>query len=63
MQRFEVNQIYLFNFFLKGGLIEIQQTWKCNFDFAEEKKQCFPTFTFNLLQSGSDELSPGINYR
>jgi hypothetical protein len=48
---------------LKGGLIEIQQKWKCNFDFSEEEKQCFPTFTFNLLQSGSDKLSPGINYR
>lgn len=55
------------NFFIfhfhKGGLIEIQQNWKCNFDYATEKKECFPTFTFNLLQSGSDQLSPGINYR
>jgi len=48
---------------LQGGLIEIEQKWKCNFDFAEEKKQCYPTFNFNLLQSGTDRLSPGINYR
>ncbi|CAF1049838.1 unnamed protein product [Adineta steineri] len=46
-----------------GGLIEIQQQWKCNFDSLKVEKKCFPTFTFNLLQSGSDELSPGINYR
>ncbi|CAF0953966.1 unnamed protein product [Adineta steineri] len=46
-----------------GGLIEIQQKWKCNFDSLEVEKECFPTFTFNLLQSGSDERSPGINYR
>jgi hypothetical protein len=49
--------------FIEGGLIEIQQNWNCNFDFAKQKKECFPSFTFNLLQSGSDELSPGINYR
>jgi len=57
--------IYSTDFFVfpKGGIIEIQQTWECNFDFAEEVKECFPTFTFNLLQSGNDVLSPGINYR
>jgi hypothetical protein len=48
---------------LEGGLIEIQQKWKCDFDFAVEVKDCFPVFTFNLLQSGNDERSPGINYR
>ncbi len=49
--------------FLQGGLIEIQQKWKCDFDFSKAGTECFPTFAFNLLQSGSDELSPGINYR
>ena len=52
-----------FCFLFQGGLIEIQQNWHCNFDIAKEEKECFPTFVFNLLQSGSDKLSPGINYR
>jgi hypothetical protein len=52
-----------FSLFLKGALIEIQQNWKCNFDFDKQKKECFPIWTFNLLQSGSDQQSPGINYR
>ncbi|CAF4122717.1 unnamed protein product, partial [Adineta steineri] len=56
-------QIDLMALYHQGGLIEIQQQWKCNFDSLKVEKKCFPTFTFNLLQSGSDELSPGINYR
>ncbi|CAF4041433.1 unnamed protein product [Adineta steineri] len=55
--------IDLMALYQQGGLIEIQQKWKCNFDSLEVEKECFPTFTFNLLQSGSDERSPGINYR
>jgi hypothetical protein len=47
----------------QGGLIEIQQDWQCNFDFDNERKDCFPSYTFKLLQSGDDRLSPGINYR
>ena len=54
---------FSFVFFSKGGLIEIHQYWKCNFDVSKEEKECFPHFTFNLLQSGSDQLSPGVNYR
>ncbi|CAF0737727.1 unnamed protein product [Adineta steineri] len=57
------SKIDLIDLYHQGGLIEIQQKWKCNFDSDSEKKECFPTFYFNLLQSGSDELSPGINYR
>jgi hypothetical protein len=52
-----------FSLFLEGGLIEIQQNWNCNFDLAKQKKDCFPTLAFHLLQSGNDQQSPGINYR
>ncbi|CAF1082300.1 unnamed protein product [Rotaria sordida] len=45
----------------EGGLIEIRQDWTCNFDF--HKDYCFPKLEFNVLQSGDDKLSPGINYR
>lgn len=45
----------------KGGLIEIQQNWDCNFDLRPNK--CVPTYKFNLLQSGDDAQSPGVNYR
>ncbi len=49
--------------FYQGGLIEIEQDWRCNFDYSEERKECFPSYTFKMLQSGDDPLSPGINYR
>jgi len=42
---------------LQDGEIETEQKWKYDFDFPEEDKQSFPTFTFNLLQSGKDQLS------
>ncbi|CAF1510198.1 unnamed protein product, partial [Rotaria sp. Silwood1] len=45
----------------EGGLIEIRQDWTCNFDF--DKEHCFPKVKFNVLQSGDDKQSPGINYR
>jgi len=63
IRNFVIRYRISFCFSFQGGLIEIQQNWQCNFDIAKEKKECFPTFAFNLLQSGSDKLSPGINYR
>lgn len=47
--------------FKNGGLVEIRQLWDCNFDYNHEK--CFPEYSFNILQSGDDRNSPGINYR
>ncbi|UJR20246.1 hypothetical protein I4U23_023377 [Adineta vaga] len=49
--------------YYQGGLVEIKQDWKCNFDFEKDRRGCFPTYSFKLLQSGDDRLSPGINYR
>ncbi|CAF1072379.1 unnamed protein product [Rotaria sordida] len=47
----------------QGGLIQIEQIWKCNFDYNVKNQECFPTYKFNLLQSGDDKLSPGVNFR
>ncbi|CAF1371650.1 unnamed protein product [Rotaria sordida] len=55
-----INRKALYN---QGGLIQIEQTWKCNFDSSVENQGCFPTYTFDLLQSGDDKLSPGVNFR
>ncbi|CAF4069373.1 unnamed protein product, partial [Rotaria sordida] len=30
---------------------------------AFEDQECFPAYTFDLLQSGDDKLSPGVNFR
>ncbi len=46
---------------IQGGLIEIRQDWTCNFDFSQDS--CYPTLEFDLLQSGNDQPSPGVNYR
>jgi len=45
----------------EGGLVEIEQKWKCNFDFKPDR--CFPTWEFRRVQSGDEIQSPGINYR
>jgi cation transporter protein len=45
----------------EGGLIEIRQDWTCDFDYSTNR--CYPELTFNILQSGDDQDSPGINYR
>ncbi|CAF4169554.1 unnamed protein product, partial [Rotaria sordida] len=46
-----------------GGLIQIEQIWECNFDYNVKNQECFPIYKFNLLQSGDDKLSPGVNFR
>jgi hypothetical protein len=46
---------------IQGGLIEIRQDWTCDFDYSEDR--CYPELKFNLLQSGDEQQSPGINYR
>ncbi|CAF1457331.1 unnamed protein product [Rotaria sordida] len=47
----------------QGGLIQIEQIWECNFDYNVKNQECFPIYKFNLLQSGDDKLSPGVNFR
>jgi len=47
--------------FHEGGLIEIRQDWTCDFDYNANR--CYPTMEFNVLQSGDDKQSPGVNYR
>jgi len=44
-----------------GGLIEIEQKWKCNFDFKPEK--CYPTWEFRNVKGGDEKQAPGMNYR
>ncbi|CAF1364298.1 unnamed protein product [Rotaria sordida] len=47
----------------QGGLILIEQEWECNLDTQKGRDDCFPTYTFILLQGGDEQSPSGSNYR